>query len=244
MDLSIVIPALNEEEKIAADVEAAAAFLRSHDLLGEIVVVDDGSGDGTAARAEGARAGEGVSLRVIRHEENHGKGCAVRTGMGASRGSYVLFADSGLCVSFEDARRGLAMLRSGVCDIAHGSRFLPGSRITRRRGPYRRLVSWTFRLALSLLGHARGLTDPQCGFKLYRGEVARELYGRCVCDGYVFDLEVILRARRAGYRIEEFPVEWRTDPDSRLHPARALPGLIGEYVKLLRSVGCGGEGAA
>jgi hypothetical protein len=82
----------------------------------------------------------------------------------------------------------------------------------------------------------RHLTDTQCGFKLYRGEVARELYAQCVCDGFLFDVEVVLRAAHAGYRIAEFPVEWHSDPDSRLHPTRRIPRLLGQLWTIRRAV--------
>ena len=237
MDLSIVIPALNEQDKIARDVEAAAAFLRAEGLSGEVIVVDDGSTDSTDARARDVHPGADVELSVVRHDRNHGKGFAVRTGMQAARGEYALFADAGLCVPFEDALRGLDLLRCGHCEVAHGSRHLPESQIGRRHTPYRRLVSRLYRWALPLLaGTPRALTDSQCGFKLYLGSVARELYGRCICDGYMFDVEVILRALRQGYRIEEFPIRWSHDPDSRLRPLRSLPRLLAQLVAVRRAL--------
>ncbi|GAH53825.1 unnamed protein product, partial [marine sediment metagenome] len=243
MELSIVIPALNEERKIGRDVEAAAAFLAAEGLSGEIIVVDDGSTDGTAAAAESAPVGAGIVRRVIRHERNHGKGCAVRTGMLETRGEYAMFADSGLCVPFSNALRGLALLRSGRCDLAHGSRHLPESVIVRRRGPYRRLISRLYRWAIPVLAHTPGgLSDPQCGFKMYRGDVARALYGRCVCDGFLFDVEIILRAARLGYRVEEFPIQWRSDPDSRLRPVRAIPRLLRELRMIRRALAGGRAG--
>jgi dolichyl-phosphate beta-glucosyltransferase len=226
LDLSIVIPAYEEGGKIARDVEAAAAFLQANGLTGEIVVVDDGSSDDTAEAARSARIPPGVKLNVIRYEPHRGKGAAVRTGMMASTGQYAMFADCGLCVSYGNALLGLEMLKSGNCDIAHGSRRHFQSDILRDQPWRRRVLSRGFRRLIRLLvSLPPGLTDTQCGFKMYKGDIARELYGRCITDGFMFDIEIILRAVKRGYHIHEFPVEWRCDPDSRLSIVR-IPWLL------------------
>ncbi len=237
MQLSVVIPAFNESAKIGRDVEAAAAFLGEGGLSGEIIVVDDGSTDGTTDAARDAPCSGQAELRLIRHERNHGKGCAVRTGMVESRGKWAMFADSGLCVPYSYVLAGLRVLRAGRCEIAHGSRWLPDSRVVRPRSPYRRAVSALGARAVPALARTPPhLTDTQCGFKLYVGDVARRLYGACVCDGFLFDVEVTLRAVRCGYRIREFPVEWHSDPDSRFDPLTAMPGLMRQLVMIRRAV--------
>jgi len=220
LDLSIVIPAYNEAHKIARDIEAAGRFLIEQGLRGEIIVADDGSADGTADTAQAAATPAGVVLRVLRLK-HRGKGWAVRQGMMATRGQYAMFADSGLCVPFEDALPALQLLREGRCDLATGSRKLPQSVIEQPQSLGRRILSWLFRrTVLWFLGLPRDLTDTQCGFKVYRGDVARELFGQSKIDGFLFDLEILLRARRAGYVAREFPVHWACDRDSRLRPAR------------------------
>lgn len=222
MDLSIVIPVFQERAKIARDVQAAAAFLQSARLAGEIIVVDDGSRDGTADIARRTGVIAPVKLNVIHYDQNRGKGFAVRTGILASQGKCVMFADSGLCVPYQNARRGLNMIETGVCDIAHGSRKLPQSRIVQAQPWPRRLTARIFRaLAVHWLGVPSFLTDTQCGFKIYRGHMARELYGEAGLNGFLFDIEIILRALRKGYRIREFPVEWTCDRDSRLSLTRS-----------------------
>ncbi len=120
MDFSIIIPALNEGHKIAADVLAAAEFISEHFESGEIIVVDDGSDDNTAEQAE-VPVPDNIKLDVIRYEGNHGKGYAVRRGILTSSGEFVMFADSGLCVPYDNALRGLDLLRNKKCDLAHGS---------------------------------------------------------------------------------------------------------------------------
>ena len=235
MELSIVIPAYGESRKIARDVEAAAAFLKSHDIAGEIIVVDDGSKDGTSQAAGGAKVPSNVKLEVIHYEEHRGKGYAVRTGINRSSGRYVMFADSGGCVPYDDALRGLDLLKSGACDIAHGSRKMQGCRIEKAQSFYRRLCSRMFHwLVIHDMKVPAEFTDTQCGFKMYKGDVARRLYGQAVTDGFTFDIEIIMRAQREGYRIKEFPIDWTCDRDSRLSPTRSSWHVLSELLTIRR----------
>ena len=237
MDLSIVIPAYNEAAKIARDVDAAARFLVDQRLAGELLVVDDGSQDDTSKVAEAVPVPPGVERKVVRYAHHRGKGCAVRTGMVATRGEYAMFADSGLCVPFANALRGLELLRQGACDMAHGSRKMAGSVLKVPQPAYRRLLSRAFRaVVLDLMGIPRELTDTQCGFKVYRGDVARELYRDCRSDGFLFDIEVLMRGRRRGFTVREFPVEWICDLDSRLRPTRNLFGILRELIQIKRAL--------
>ena len=124
-------------------------------------------------------------------------------------------------ISSGNALLGLEMLRDDACDLAHGSRRHIASDILKSQPWYRRMLSRAFKATVRMLLRVpRELTDTQCGFKMYRGDVARELYGQCITDGFMFDIEVILRAAKKGYRIAEFPVEWTCDIDSRLSVAR------------------------
>jgi len=225
MDLSIVIPAYEESEKIVRDIREAAEFLADHQLTGQIIVVDDGSADDTAAVARTALAGppEGVSFEVIRYPEHKGKGYAVRTGIASATGDFVMFADSGSCVPYEEVLHGLKLIKEGGYDIAHASRRLDGCHVDYGQAVHRRICSNLFRACiLWLVGIPSDLTDTQCGFKIYRGSVARRLYSECMTDGSAFDIEIILRAHRAGYRIKEFPVRWTVDPDSRHSIVKSL----------------------
>lgn len=235
MELSIVIPAYDESRKIARDVEAAAAFLKSRDLAGEIIVVDDGSTDGTREAAGEVEMPQNVKLEVIRYEEHRGKGYAVRTGINRSSGRYVMFADSGGCVPYEDTLRGLDLLKSGAWDIAHGSRKMRGCHIEKAQSLYRRLCSRMFHwFVIHDMKIPAGFTDTQCGFKIYKGDVARHLYGEAVTDGFTFDIEIIMRAQREGYRIKEFPIDWTCDRDSRLSPTRSSWPVLSELLALRR----------
>jgi len=237
MDISIVIPALNESKKISADIKAAATFLESNHLTGRVIVVDDGSSDGTGEVAKSVTPAlpAGISLEVICYDSHRGKGYAVRAGIKQTVGKYVMFADSGCCVPYANVLDGLRLLKSGACDIAHGSRKLQESKIQKPQSWYRRICAGIFRWFINnSMKIGPEITDSQCGFKIYRGDVARSLYGQCVTDGFMFDVEIIMRARKQGYRIKEFPVEWACDRDSRLSPTRSLWRIVLELITIKR----------
>ncbi len=238
MDLSIVIPAFEESKKIGRDIEAAATFLESNHLAGEIIVVDDGSGDDTAVAAKNVRISPAIPLNVVRLDHHRGKGCAIRTGIKMAHGEYVMFADSGCCVPYGNVLRGLDMLKSGACDIAHGSRKLRESKIQKPQSWSRRICSAIFHwFVIYVMRIPAEFTDTQCGFKIYRGDVAQTLYGECVTDGFMFDVEIIMRAKKQGYRIKEFPIEWTCDRDSRLSPTRNLWHILFELISIKRTLG-------
>ncbi|MBD3413016.1 MAG: glycosyltransferase [Candidatus Aminicenantes bacterium] len=220
MNLSIVIPAFNEESKIKRDVEHATLFLNRHSLEGEVLVVDDGSDDHTAAEASKADTGLAAKLKIIRLEKNKGKGFAVKTGILASKGEVVLFADSGMCIPYENALPFIKRIRARDLDIALASRYAEGTVIYKNRPLPRRILSRLFHwAAVWIAGLPKNITDSQCGFKLYNGDVGRKLFSQCLLSGFLFDLEIIIRALKQGYSITEFPVEWTCDLDSRLQPA-------------------------
>jgi dolichyl-phosphate beta-glucosyltransferase len=236
-DVSVVIPALDEAGKIRHDVESAAAFFQDSGLRGEIIVVDDGSSDGTAPAAREADIPSGTELRVIRLEKHRGKGFAVRTGVLASSGDVVLFADSGNCVPYANALPQIQKIRAGELDVALASRRHRETVIHRDRPWKRRFLSRLFHLAAVLVaGLPRGISDSQCGFKIYLGEAARELYRACRTAGFMFDLEIILRAHNRGLRIAEFPVEWTCDLDTRLHPGSDAPRVLRELLEVRRLI--------
>ncbi|MDH4219606.1 MAG: glycosyltransferase [Candidatus Aminicenantes bacterium] len=233
MDISIVIPALNEANKVRFDVEAAALFLEKERMKGEVIVVDDGSTDGTSEEARKANLPGSVFLNIVRLEKNQGKGFAVKTGIMASKGDVVLFADSGTCVPYANALLQIKRIRSGDLDIAMASRRLRETVIRRNRSLKRRMLSWLFRqVAIALTGLPRRFTDTQCGFKVYRGDIARGLFKRCVTTGFIFELEILLRALKRSYRIEEFPVEWSCDLDTRLRPGSEAVGVFKELLRV------------
>lgn len=240
MDMSLIIPVFEESKKIGADIEAAAIFLKNNGLAGEIIVADDGSKDNTAeaANTAGKNLPDGIELKVNRYIRHRGKGYAVRAGIKQSIGQYVAFVDSGNCVPLENLLRGLDLIKSGECDIAHGSRKIYGAHIEQPQSWYRRICSKLFHwFVIFGMKIPAEFTDTQCGFKVYRGDVARELYAECITDGFMFDIEVIMRAQRQGYHIKEFPIDWRCDRDSRLSPTRSLWCVLHELITIRRILG-------
>lgn len=239
MDISIIIPAFEESRKIGTDIELAADFLQKNQLTGEIIVIDDGSTDITSDAAKNAAdtITPKPDLKVIRYDHHKGKGYAVRTGIGQSSGKFVMFADSGCCVPYEYVMHGLKMLHDHTCDIAHGSRKMNQSIIEKSQSLYRRICSKLFHwFIICFMNIPAELTDTQCGFKIYKGDVARHLYGECITNGFMFDIEIIMRAQKQNYKIKEFPIDWTCDRDSRLNPTRSLWNVLCELTVIRKVI--------
>lgn len=232
-ELSIIIPAFNEQNKISEDIRAADRFLTDGQIDGQIIIVDDGSSDKTTENAEKTAKTIDSKCLVLTSDANMGKGNAVRTGILKSQSEFVVFADSGCCVPFSEIKDGLNLIRSEKCQIAYGSRKMPGCKILNPQTIYRRICSklfhWFLIHDIKRLGN---LTDTQCGFKVYRGDIAKKLYAESSIDGFMFDIEIILLALSTGHNICEFPVNWTCDPDSRLKPAHEILRIFTDMVKL------------
>jgi glycosyltransferase involved in cell wall biosynthesis len=232
MHLSLVIPAFNESAKIQHDLEAARKFLKEQPFSSEILVVNDGSTDATQQIAEAyakKRADSKVAIRVLAYGQNRGKGYAVRYGVEKALGERIAFVDSGLCVPLEHLLRGLEKIDKGY-DFAIGSRRIAGTRIVRPQPLYRRLGSKAFWIVVQSVMGVR-VSDTQCGFKVYSGNAAKEIFSRVRTDGFMFDIEALIVARKQGLRGAEFPVEWSNDGDSRYHP---IWGTIRNFRELMK----------
>jgi dolichyl-phosphate beta-glucosyltransferase len=233
MDISIVIPAYNEAAKIGRDVEEAASFLSANGFEGEVIVVDDGSTDGTAGESGRVSVPSSVRKTTLRLERNSGKGAAVKRGILESRGKVVLYADSGTCIPYANALLVIKRIAAGDLDIGLASRRLRETVIRRNRPLRRRILSRLFHWAAVIIaGLPRRITDSQCGFKVYKGEAARELFAGLITSGFLFELEIVLKALRRGLRVEEFPVEWTCDLDTRLRPTAQATVLLKELLRV------------
>ncbi len=237
MDLSIVIPAYNESKKIERDIKEASSFLTSNNLKGEIIIVDDGSKDNTSQTAQNIKIPPEVKIKVLCYDNHRGKGYAVRKGIEQTTGQYVMFADSGCCVPYKDTLIGLELIKKGECEIAHGSRKMSGCHIEKPQSMYRRICSKIFHLfVIHDMKIPAEFTDTQCGFKIYKGDIARKLYSQCQTDGFVFDIEIITLAQKAGYRIKEFPIDWTCDPDTRLSPSRSSWRILKDLLQIRKNM--------
>lgn len=214
LDLSVVIPAFNEELRLERTLRDAEAYLSSRALLYEIVVVDDGSRDGTSGLVV-RLSEEFPQIRLIRLPQNRGKGYAVRTGVVNAEGNLVLFADADGATPIEEIERLEAAIANGA-DVAIGSRALDDDGVQVAARWYRRLIGRTFHFLVRTLT-VRGIADTQCGFKLFTAEAAEALFSRMRMNGFSFDVEVLLLAQRVGYDVHEKPVNWEHQPGSRVN---------------------------
>jgi dolichyl-phosphate beta-glucosyltransferase len=234
--LSIVVPAFNEEDRIAAllarvdrtgDAVAGRAGLR----LLELVVVDDGSSDATAD-AVASFAGLDGRLRTVRLRENRGKGAAVRAGIETAAGELALVTDVDLSAPLEDLVDLAAAVAAGA-HVAIGSRALPGSHVLVRQPVARELLGKTFNRILRLL---TGLPfrDTQCGFKLYAVAAVRPVFAHQTIDGFAFDAEICLLAHRLGLTVSEVPVRWSNDARTHVTFRREGPRVALDLLRLAR----------
>ncbi|OEU79263.1 MAG: hypothetical protein BA865_14450 [Desulfobacterales bacterium S5133MH4] len=212
--LSVVIPAYNEEERIGRTLRKIDEYFSKQDYLYEIVVVDDGSTDGTSALVRKI-AQEIPCIRLLEHGINRGKGYSVRKGVLSSRGQLIIFSDADLSTPIEELDRLKMWIERGY-NIAIGSRALPESEIVLPQPWYRQRMGKVFNGFVRLLAIPE-IKDTQCGFKLFRGEVAKFLFQRQTIDGFGFDAEILFIARKSGYTVREVPVRWINSPNSRVH---------------------------
>mgnify|MGYP005839984897 CR=1 FL=1 len=232
--ISVVIPAYNEEKRIGGTIERIHFYLSSRELQFEILVVDDGSADSTPALvSELARELENIVL--ISYRPNRGKGCAVKTGVLASRGRFVLVSDADLSTPIEEADK-LLELCKGRIDVAFGSRALPDSRVEIEQGLLRRIMGRIFNLLVRTLA-LPGVRDTQCGFKCFKGEVARDLFSKQVTEGFAFDVELLARAVQQGYRIQEVPIHWLNVASSTVRPFRDSLKMLRDLLRVKRLLG-------
>ncbi|HNZ01227.1 MAG TPA: glycosyltransferase family 2 protein [Anaerolineaceae bacterium] len=213
--LSIVFPAHNEEKRLPRTLEQTAAFLQAQPYSAEIIVVENGSTDRTLAVAE-EHAARFPMLRVI-HEEQRGKGRAVRRGMLAARGEYRFFCDVDLSMPITEINRFFPPQLEGA-EIVIASREAPGS-VRYNEPAYRHTTGRVFNWMVKTLA-LPGIEDSQCGFKCFSASAAEALFPLQTIMGWSFDVELLYAARRRGLRIVELDIPWYFNPDSKIHVLR------------------------
>jgi dolichyl-phosphate beta-glucosyltransferase len=230
--MQLVIPARNEGARLPRTLES----LRAHVLAAgsspgalEVVVVDNGSTDDTARLAAAAHT-PAMPVRVVRCDRP-GKGAAVREGIRRTTADVVGFMDADGATHLDALADGVRVLEGGA-DVAVGSRAVPGSVTTERHSPVRVLGARVYRRCTQEI--ASGIIDTQCGFKIFRGALAREVFADLRATGFSFDVEVLGRAQRLGARIVEFPVTWDDVPGSTFQPFRHGASAFWELAVIAR----------
>jgi dolichyl-phosphate beta-glucosyltransferase len=229
-DLSVIVPAYNEEQRLLPTLQRLHAYLAGQPIRYELLVVDDGSTDETCQVVEAAMATI-PHLSLLRQSPNRGKGAAVRRGMLAARGRIRVMCDADCSTPPEQLPRLLAPIDAGRAAISIGSRYAAGAKVDVKQPLYR--VIWS-RIANRVIQRALvpRVLDTQCGFKAFTAQAADNLFGSARVDGWAFDLEILALARRRGFAIEEVGVEWKDDNRSRVNPLKDIWKVIREALTI------------
>ena len=238
IEWSIIVPAHNEAARILPYLRSITSYMQDRGEPYEVLVVDDGSTDATASVVETA-ASSAPEIQLLRAPLRQGKGAAVRRGMQAAVGRLQLFADADGATPIQELARLEQAVASGA-DVAIGSRALasrlPGYAVQARF--HRTILSNLFNSVLQQSG-LRGITDTQCGFKLFRQAVAADLFGVALIDGYGFDLELLYVAQQRGYHIAEIPVNWSHQHGSKFRVIRDGLAMLRELAVIRRNAAKG-----
>jgi len=216
-EISIIIPAYNEEKKIEKDIREVIGFLRKAKIKGEIIVSTDGVTDQTNNIVKKLQK-EFKELKLLAEKQKIGKGAAIKKGVKIATGKYIMFADAGLCVPYRFIKDGIDKIEEGY-DCALASRASKKSIITKGQPIYRRIGSMAFGfLVRNAIGVPRNIKDTQCGFKIYKKDVAKKLFNDLRTESFMFDIELILKAKKEKYKMTQFPVRWSNDADTKFNP--------------------------
>ena len=231
--VSIVVPAYNEAARLERSLHDLVAYLDTNGGA-ELLVVDDGSSDGTAVVAERYLSQHcRFGWRLLRLPANRGKGFAVRHGLLAARAPVAAFTDADMSTPIAELPKLLDLIAGGSCDVAFGSRALDRRLIETSQPMYRdyagRLFNLVLRLATALPYH-----DTQCGFKAFRMAACRSIIESAIVDGFGFDIELLFVAHRSGLRLQEVPVRWHHEEGSKVRMMRDGPQMLADIIRVRR----------
>lgn len=221
--LSVVIPCFNEEQRLPRTLDHVERYLAGRHPSFELILVDDGSVDGTR-RVMDAAAERNRSVRIEALPHNRGKGRALAAGVASAKGAEILLTDADLSTPIEELEKLQAALSNGA-GIAIASRAVRGSRVEVSQPLYRVIMGKAFNLIVQAV-LLPGIWDTQCGFKLFRADVAHRVFAGLVTDGFGFDPEVLYRARRQGVKIVEVPVVWRNSAPTKVSALRSSLDML------------------
>ena len=212
--LSVIIPAYNEEKRLAKTLREIAKYLRIQSYIWEIIVVNDGSKDNTAQVVR-EMSSEIENLRLIDNKENHGKGYVVRQGMLESKGKYRVFTDADNSTSIDQVEKMWPEFEKGF-EVVIGSRDIKGAKLAVPQPWIRRRIGDVFNLMVQIVCGLWGIWDTQCGFKGFTKRAIEDIFPKCIIDRFAFDPEILVVAKRFGYKIKEIPIIWINDPESKV----------------------------
>ena len=228
-ELSIVVPCYNEEQRLPRTIEQIERYLAGKGVSYELILVDDGSGDGTRKIMDAA-AERNPAVRLEALPQNRGKGRALAEGVAVARGAEILVTDADLSTPIEEIDKLRAELGKGA-GVAIGSRALKGSRVEVSQPIYRVLMGKAFNLLVQAV-LLPGIWDTQCGFKLFRADVAHDAFAALTTDGFGYDPEVLYRAKKRGVRIAEVPVVWRNSAPTKVSPIKSSIDMFRHVVRI------------
>ena len=234
--LSIVIPAYNEERRLPPTLAKIAAFLRSQPYTAEVLVVENGSTDRTAAVVEEfiATLAPGDPMQVRLLHSSQGKGAAVKFGMLQAQGEYRFICDADLAMPIDEIAKFLPpTLKRGSFDVAIASREAPGA-VRYNEPAYRHMMGRVFNWLVRIMA-VPDIQDTQCGFKMFAREAALLVFPLQRLDGYSFDVEVLYIARLHGLHLIEVPIHWHHQTDSRVRPVQDTINMVRELLKIRRN---------
>lgn len=212
--LSVIIPAYNEEKRISRTIEDIGNYLKNQNFESEIIIVSDGSTDKTVEIVK-SFSNKFKNLKIIDYKENKGKGFGVREGILKAQGEFRIFTDADNSTPISEIEKFWKEFEMGA-DIVIGSREIKGAILDPPQPLFRRFVGECFKFLRKIIVGLWEIQDTQCGFKCFKKETVERVFPKCKIDRFAFDPEILILAKKAGYKIKEVPIYWRNDLMSKV----------------------------